>query len=170
MHKVTWKAQEMTNQRAGVEVKGFAIWGIYRPDAEDPDGPFRAYKSIPGLADGDVTAGSQFVQQLVESIIRSSVANMSIMGVMQKRDAMRDKVKKEITSQLKGWGIWLETVEIIDCRISSQSLCGELGLGAVRKRELVVREALHVLEEGLGGDAAVDDFDRLEPDAPALEL
>merc|ERR1712100_707925 len=33
MHKVTWKAQEMTNQRAGVEVKGFAIWGIYRPDA-----------------------------------------------------------------------------------------------------------------------------------------
>jgi len=122
MHKVTWKAQEMTNQRAGVEVKGFAIWGIYRPDAEDPDGPFRAYKSIPGLADGDVTAGSQFVQQLVESIIRSSVANMSIMDVMQKRDAMRDKVKKEITSQLKGWGIWLETVEIIDCRISSQSL------------------------------------------------
>ena len=94
MHKVTWKAQEMTNQRAGVEVKGFAIWGIYRPDAEDPDGPFRAYKSIPGLADGDVTAGSQFVQQLVESIIRSSVANMSIMDVMQKRDAMRDKVKE----------------------------------------------------------------------------
>merc|ERR1712188_237209 len=122
MHKVEWKAQEMTNQRAGVEVKGFAIWGIYRADAEDPDGPFRAYKSIPGLAEGNVSAGNDFVKQLIESIIRSTVANMSIMDVMQRRDMMRDRVRKEVTDQLKGWGIWLETVEIIDCRISSQSL------------------------------------------------
>ena len=76
MNKVSWQAQEMTNQRAGVEVKGFAIWGIYRPDERDPEGPFRAYKCIPGLAEGDVSAGSTFVQQLVESVIRSSVANM----------------------------------------------------------------------------------------------
>jgi len=88
-NKVAWTAQEMTNQRAGVQVKGFAVWGIYRPDDTDQDGPFRAYKSIPGLAEGDITAGSQFVQQLVESIIRSAVANMSIMDVMQKRDNMR---------------------------------------------------------------------------------
>merc|ERR1712167_254665 len=58
----------------------------------------------------------------IESIIRSTVANMSIMDVMQRRDMMRDRVRKEVTDQLKGWGIWLETVEIIDCRISSQSL------------------------------------------------
>merc|ERR1712230_95493 len=122
MHKVEWKAQEMTNQRAGVEVKGFAIWGIYRPCEEDQDGPFRAFKSIPGLAEGNVSAGNDFVKQLIESIIRSTVANMSIMDVMQRRDMMRDRVRKEVTDQLKGWGIWLETVEIIDCRISSQSL------------------------------------------------
>merc|ERR1712230_261833 len=122
MHKVEWKAQEMTNQRAGVEVKGFAIWGIYRPCEEDQDGPFRAFKSIPGLAEGNVSAGNDFVKQLIESSIRSTVANMSIMDVMQRRDMMRDRVRKEVTDQLKGWGIWLETVEIIDCRISSQSL------------------------------------------------
>merc|ERR1711939_191135 len=122
MHKVEWKAQEMTNQRAGVEVKGFAIWGIYRPCEEDQDGPFRAFKSIPGLAEGNVSAGNDFVKQLIESIIRSTVANMSIMDVMQRRDMMRDRVRKEVTDQLKGWGIWLETGEIIACRISSQSL------------------------------------------------
>ena len=118
MHKVEWKAQEMTNQRAGVEVKGFAIWGIYRPCDEDQDGPFRAFKSIPGLAEGNVSAGNDFVKQLIESIIRSTVANMSIMDVMQRRDMMRDRVRKEVTDQLKGWGIWLETVEVQSLRFA----------------------------------------------------
>merc|ERR1712188_189359 len=71
MHKVEWKAQEMTNQRAGVEVKGFAIWGIYRPCDEDQDGPFRAFKSIPGLAEGNVSAGNDFVKQLIDCRISS---------------------------------------------------------------------------------------------------
>lgn len=122
VHKVEWKAQEMTNQRAGVEVKGFALWTVYRPSKDDPDGPFRAYKSIPGLSEGRATAGNEYVKQLTESIIRDCVANMSIMDVMQRRDHMRTSVRTKITPQLKGWGIWLETVEITDCRISSQSL------------------------------------------------
>ena len=39
---------------------------------------------------------------------------------------MRDNVKNGLKDQLKGWGIWLETVEITEVTISSNKLFKDL--------------------------------------------
>ena len=38
----------------------------------------------------------------------------------------QDAIKKEMLEVVKGWGVWLETVEITDVKISSQALFKDL--------------------------------------------
>lgn len=45
---------------------------------------------------------------------------------MRNRDHLRSNMQKELKDQFKGWGIWLETVEITDVRISSEKLFKDL--------------------------------------------
>lgn len=39
---------------------------------------------------------------------------------------MRDSIKEELKDQFKGWGVWLETVEITEVKISSNRLFTDL--------------------------------------------
>jgi len=126
MQETTFTASQATKQRAGVSVTGKAYWSIYRPSEEDPDGPFRAFKSLNGLANGDFKAGNEKVTTLAISTIRDAVSKMSIVEVMTSREELKERVKADITPIFRGWGMWLETVEILDVRVESKSLFDDM--------------------------------------------
>ncbi len=59
---------------------------------------------------------------MCESILRNLIANSKLDDVLKKRDLMKDNMKKELQKPLKGWGIWLESVEITEVKISSKTI------------------------------------------------
>jgi len=59
---------------------------------------------------------------MAESIVRAQVANMTIQDVITQRKLLRESLTSEMMEVVKGWGMWLETVEVTDVRILSQSL------------------------------------------------
>jgi len=63
---------------------------------------------------------------MAESIIRHQVANLTISDVITKRELMRDRCQKEMGDIVKGWGVWLETVEVTEVRVCSVSLFEDL--------------------------------------------
>jgi len=60
------------------------------------------------------------------SIVRSAIANSTIETMLRDRVSLRSKIRKEMFEVVKGWGVWLETVEITDVNISSESLFRDL--------------------------------------------
>ncbi len=101
---------------SGVIITGFAFWSVFR----DEDGPFRCYKYMEG---GDANAN---VQAMCESVLRNLIANSSLTAVLTNRNHLRDNMKNDLKDQFKGWGIWLETVEITEVTISSERLFTDL--------------------------------------------
>jgi len=63
---------------------------------------------------------------MVVSIIRDRIANMTINDILKNRSKLRDGVKDEMQKVISGWGIWLETCEIQDVKISSRTLFANL--------------------------------------------
>lgn len=123
IHKVQFQAQQVTREMQGIQVSGFVVWVVYRDD----DGPFRAYKYLEGLGDsGDSPQASENISRMAESIIRHQIANSSIDEVISQRENLRDKIRTEMQEVVKGWGVWLETVEITDVTILSQTLFEDL--------------------------------------------
>lgn len=47
---------------------------------------------------------------------------MSIMDMLKNRNHLRDGVRDEIQKLVSGWGMWLETIEILDVQIASGAL------------------------------------------------
>jgi hypothetical protein len=60
------------------------------------------------------------------SIIRDRIANLSLDDILKNRSKLRNGVKEEMQKLITGWGIWLETCEIQDVKISSRSLFSNL--------------------------------------------
>jgi len=60
------------------------------------------------------------------STIRGALSNMTVVEVMTQRETLTKRVKQDITLVFRGWGIWLETVEILDVRVESKSLFDDM--------------------------------------------
>ena len=103
----------------GIECSGVIMWSVYRND----DGPFRAYKAFgtdlqsytPSVANGKI-------ESIAVSIVRDKIANLTINDMIKNRNKIRAGIKDEMQKILTGWGLWLETIEIQDVKISSASL------------------------------------------------
>lgn len=116
MEQVQFTANNVTKEMQGVIINGFAFWSVYRDD----DGPFRCYKYMEG---GDANRN---VQAMCESVLRNLIANSTLEEVLRNRNHLRDNMKNDLKDQFKGWGIWLETVEITEVTISSERLFKDL--------------------------------------------
>ena len=116
VEQISFRANNVTKEMQGVEITGFAFWSVYR----EGDGPFRCYKYMEG---GDANSN---VTAMCESVLRNLIANSTLEEVLRHRNTLRDKIKAELKDQLKGWGIWLETVEITEVLISSDRLFHDL--------------------------------------------
>ena len=116
VERVYFEANNVTVEMQGIVIEGFAFWSVYR----DEDGPFRCYKYLQGCNP------NESVQALCESVLRNLIANSTIDEVMKNRNHLRTHMQKELKNQFKGWGIWLESVEITEVRISSEKLFKDL--------------------------------------------
>jgi len=92
------------------------------------------------------------------AIIRDRIANLTINDILKNRSKLRGGVKEEMQKILTGWGIWLETCEIQDVKISSRSLFANLQT-EFREAERLKAEKISadtqnlIKEEGLGRNA-----------------
>jgi len=46
--------------------------------------------------------------------------------MLRDRTTVREAIRKEMFDLVKGWGVWIETIEITDVQISSSSLFKDL--------------------------------------------
>eukprot|EP00808_Paulinella_micropora_P003017 g23388.t1 len=118
IQKVTFTAQQVTQEMQGVQISGFCMWTIFRDD----DGPFKAYRYLDGLSASGLAQANTNMTSMAESVIRAQVAKMTIQEVLKNREVIRESCKKALMEVVKGWGIWLETVEVTDVRILSDRL------------------------------------------------
>lgn len=102
VERVTFTANNVTKEMQGVIITGFVFWSVFR----EGDGPFRCYKYMEG---GDANRN---VNAICESVLRNLIANSTLAEVLRNRKHLRDNMVNDLKDQFKGWGIWLETVEI----------------------------------------------------------
>jgi flotillin len=107
----------------GVKVTGMLVWSIRRTG----DGPFNAYKNLgDDLASGNPTTANDNLVSMASAIVRAAIANSTITDMLKKRDSLKATIVKDMDAVVKGWGVWLETVEITDVQISSHNLFKDL--------------------------------------------
>lgn len=116
VERVYFSANNVTVEMQGIIIQGNAFWSVFREE----DGPFRCYKYLQGCD------ANESVRALCQSVLRNLIANSTIDQVMKNRSHLRDNMLKELKNQMKGWGIWLESVEITQVRISSEKLFKDL--------------------------------------------
>ena len=63
---------------------------------------------------------------MASSIVRNRIANSTMDDILKNRQALREAIRSEMSQVTKGWGVWLETVEITDVKILSSSLFANL--------------------------------------------
>lgn len=118
MFNLEFTAMQVTKEMQGVKVTGFANWSIYRNE----DGPYKAYKTFDGFSKQGCQDANSNVRKLVEAVLRHAVSGMTIEDVMTKRNEIRNHAKEQVDQITKGWGIWIETIEITDVVIMSKTL------------------------------------------------
>jgi hypothetical protein len=72
-------------------------------------------QSVPKLANGKLEA-------MDVAIVRDRIANLILSDILKNRTKLRDGIKEEMQKILNGWGIWLETCEIMEVQICAKSL------------------------------------------------
>jgi len=119
IQNVTFTANQVSAEMQGVEVSGMLIWSVYRKE----DGPMRIYTSFGDDLKKSVPVKANVkIENMAVAIVRDRIANLTINDILKNRSKLRDGVKAEMQKLLTGWGIWLETCEIQDVKISSRSL------------------------------------------------
>ncbi len=72
---------------------------------------------------------------MANAIVRNRISNSEINEVLTNRKMLRDAIKDEMMEVVKGWGVWLETVEITDVLISSNRLFKDMQTGFREEQE-----------------------------------
>lgn len=123
VNKVDFKTQQVTTEMQGVQVSGCIIWTVYR----EGEGPFLAYKNLGKDLASKIpnTANENLIAQ-ASAIVRSVIANATLRSMLTDRQKIRHEVLKNMKDQVKGWGVWIESVEVTDVRIMSDSLFTDL--------------------------------------------
>lgn len=123
INKVEFQCQQVTKEMQGIQINGSIIWSIYRMD----EGPYIAYKRLGSdiTSNSPKTANTNLVSQ-ASAIVRSVISNATLKQMLSDRTYIRDEVVSGMKSQVQGWGIWLESVEITDVKIMSSTLFKDL--------------------------------------------
>jgi len=113
VQSVSFCADQITAENQGVEISGFAIWNIQKPEkaveAVDFNDPAKAVERIGG-----------HLREVVESAIRHQVANLSLEDTLRKRGSIIERLRQEISDVADRWGLGIATVEIKTVRIMSE--------------------------------------------------
>lgn len=114
------KATEIiTAENQDVLIQGFVVWRI-----EDP---VKAYQSISGVQNrGVMEEINKTLTQLVESIIRTTVARLTIDQVLRERSLIIEAILEELYPVVEPLGIVISTAEIKHIEVVDQELFHDL--------------------------------------------
>ena len=122
VYKVNFETEQVTSEMQGVRVSGMLVWTINRVG----DGPFNAYKNLGDISSGNPKTANDSLIAMSSAVVRSCIANSTIQEMITNRKLLRDAIHKEMFEVVKGWGVWLETIEITDVKICSAALFKDL--------------------------------------------
>jgi flotillin len=115
IQRVQFEAEQITRQNQGIRVQGFLVWKIADPE--------RAYKNLDlSKTDAPLAVTNAHLREIAESVVRHSVANMTIEETLRKRETMIVGLKGQLSEVVEAWGISIEAIEIRDVYISSETL------------------------------------------------
>lgn len=114
-NSITFVADQITKENQGVEVSGFTIWHIKEPTKVYTQ--FDFYETEAPLRKID-----EYLKDVVESAIRHMVSNMTIEEVLRKRGTIILQLKKELEYICQQWGLEIDTIEIKEVHILSETL------------------------------------------------
>lgn len=117
IQRIEIKASEkvISKENQEIVVRGFLVWRI--EDAE------KAFKRITGSSSNStLTEINSTLEQLAESVIRTTVANMTLDSILRNRGKIVDDLMKEFSTVVGTWGISIETVEIKDVELINHEL------------------------------------------------
>lgn len=117
--EVEFNAEQVTTEMQGINVAATLAWTIYRED----DGPFRAYKTHGReLSNQKPYQANAKLISMAQSVVREVIANNTIDDIIKNRDLIINKINTDLAPTLKGWGMWLERIDIKDVKICSGKL------------------------------------------------
>jgi len=117
--EVQFSAEQVTTEMQGINVSCSLAWTIYRED----DGPFRCYKTHGADISNNVPKqANKKLTSMAQSVVREVIANNTIDDIIKNRDLLIGKMSKDLAPTLKGWGMWLERIDIKDVKICSHKL------------------------------------------------
>jgi len=122
VYKVTFETEQVTNEMQGVRVNGMLVWTVNRMG----EGPINAYKTLGDISSGDPRTANDSLVSMSSAVVRSCIANSTILEMITNRKLLREAIEKEMFEVVKGWGVWLETIEITGVTICSSSLFKDL--------------------------------------------
>ncbi len=117
IQQVEIHAQEkvITRENQPVIVNGLLVWRIVDPEA--------AYRAIGSQYGRNAMLGlNKTLEQIVESIIRTTVAKLTIDEVLRERQIIVEAITKELFSVVSDWGISIETVEVVQVELTNSAL------------------------------------------------
>jgi len=87
----------------------------------------RAYKNLgDSLMDYNSTTANEKLVSMCSAIVRNCIANSTINEILTNRAMIRKAVREGVSEVVKGWGMWIETIEVTDVKILSSSLFADL--------------------------------------------
>ena len=112
-------SEVITSENQDVVIKGFVVWRI-----EDP---VKAYQSISGSQNtGVMNEINNTLSQLVESIIRTTVARLTLDQVLRERSLIIAAILEELLPVVGPLGIVINTAEIRHVDVVDQDLFNDL--------------------------------------------
>jgi len=71
-------------------------------------------------------AANEKLIALAQSVVREAIANNTIDNIIKNRTLLTDKIRKDLAPICKGWGMFLERVDIRDVKICSGQLFSDI--------------------------------------------
>jgi flotillin len=149
IRKLSFRADQVTLEKTGVEVSGLAVYRVAEP--------LLAFRML----DGDVGALTDILREMFIGATRRIVASLTLEEcITHRKERVGAALVHEIAPVLAGegrpddatdmgWGVVLDTIEIQDVRVLSQEVFArlqapyreKLALEALRAKDEVTREA-----------------------------
>jgi regulator of protease activity HflC (stomatin/prohibitin superfamily) len=150
--KLSFRADQVTLEKTGVEVTGLAVYRIAEP--------LLAYR----MMDRDRASLTDILRDMLVGATRRIVASLSLQEcITHRKERVAAALLEEVSPVLaghgtptdgtdRGWGVILDTVEIQDVRVLSQEVFArlqapfreELALKALRAKDEVAREEARI--------------------------
>lgn len=118
VNKVSMNEQTTCNMQ-NISFTATIVWSIMR----DNDGPYKAYKNLgQDICLETPEESNRALCMKARDKFKQNLANMQISEVLNQRDILRSRVRKEIQEEVRGWGVWIETVELEEVMILDNQL------------------------------------------------